>query len=384
MTAVSSARRPIELRSPKQYLHGSGNVFGLKHLLAQQLHLRLLLDGYLPKEADLARGPFKWIALNGTYHGDYFLLKAATFNFTLEKAATTFTGTVSASLAGSGPVRLSASLPTEEIFRRANPAILLLRGSEGAGSGFLLTDSGIAATNAHVARGQSLLTATAGNGQAFNAEVEYVDPGLDLALIKLEGTNFPYLTLADLSSIQTGSEVVAIGNPSEGFQNSLTKGVVSAIGAMPREQGTWIQTDAAINPGNSGGPLLNAAGEVVGINTQKPFASADGRPLQGIGFALSSTDLLSVLRRYYPNISGPPQPAIANAVPGKGKVTISADVENAEIYIDGGFVGSAPSTLTLVEGSHKIEVKSASGTWERDLKVLGDSDVILKATLPKN
>lgn len=377
-------KTPYTVEIPKQYLQGTRSVFGLKHVLAQQLHLRLILDGYLPKEEDLARGPFKWIALNGTYHGDYFLLKTANFNFTLEKAATTFTGNVSASLSGSTPVTLSATASTEEIFRRSNPAILLLRGPEGTGSGFLLTDTGVGATNAHVAKGQSILTATAGNGQTFNAKVEYIDQNLDLALIKLEGTNFPHLTLADVSSIQTGSGVIAIGNPSQGFQNSLTKGVVSAIGSMPNEPGTWIQTDAAINPGNSGGPLLNGAGEVVGITTQKHFISGDGRPLQGIGFAVSSTDLLTVLTRFYPNISNSPQPVRDETTNGKGKITISADVENAEIYVDGSFVGSTPSTLSLQEGSHKIEVKSAGVTWARELRVLPDSDVLLKATLGKN
>jgi serine protease Do len=378
-------KTPYTVEIPKQYIQGTRSVFGLKHVLAQQMHLRLILEGYLPKEEDLARGPLKWIALNGTYHGDYFLLKTATFNFALEKAATSFTGNIVASMSGSGTTTFSgAPMRTEELFRRSNPAVLLLRGSDGFGSGFLLTDAGVAATNAHVARGQSSLTATTGNGETFNAKVEYIDPALDIALIKLVGSNFPHLPLAEVTSIQTGSNVIAIGNPSQGFQNSLTKGVVSAIGPMSGEQGTWIQTDAAINPGNSGGPLLNSAGEVVGINTQKRFISGDGRPLQGIGFALSSSDLLSVLSRFYPNVSKSPQSQVADSAGGKGRVTISADVENADIYIDGSFVGSAPSTLTLLEGSHKVEVKTSSGTWEREMRVIGDSDVKLKATIPKN
>lgn len=234
---------PYRIEIPGQYLHGTRSVFGLKHVLAQQMHLRIILDGYLPKEEDLARGPFKWIAYNGTYHGDYFLLKAATFTFALEKAATSFTGNIAASLSGSGLVTLNAAMPIEEIFRRSNPAVLLLRGSDGTGSGFLLTDTGVAATNAHVARGQSLLTATAGNGQTFNAKVEYIDTALDIALIKLKGSNFPYLSLAEITSIRTGSNVIAIGNPSHGFQNSLTKGVVSAIGTMPHERA--IDSDAS-------------------------------------------------------------------------------------------------------------------------------------------
>jgi len=347
------------------------------------MHLRLILEGYLPKEEDLARGPFKWIAYNGTYHGDYFLLKASTFNFTLEKAATSFTGNVVANVSNSGLAVLTASLSTEEIFKRSNPAVLLLRSADGTGSGFLVTDTGVAVTNAHVASGQSGLTATTANGQTFNAKVEYIDPSLDLALIKLDGSNFPHLSIADLTTVQPGSSVVAIGNPSQGFQNSLSKGVVSAVGPMPHEQGLWIQTDAAINPGNSGGPLLNSSGEVVGINTQKAFLSGDGRPLQGIGFALSASDLLAVFCRFYPNLSNSPQLTSDDKAAGKGKVMISADVDNADIYVDGNFVGSAPSTLTLQEGSHKIEVKSAGATWERDLRVLPESDVTLKASLNK-
>jgi S1-C subfamily serine protease len=270
--------------------------------------------------------------------------------------------------------------------RHANPAVLLLSSTEGHGSGFLLTETGVAVTNAHVAKGQTGLTATTGNGQTFNAKVEYVDSSLDIALLKLEGSNFPHLTVADLSSIQTGSAVVAIGTPSQGFQNTLTKGIVSAIGTMPNEHGTWIQTDAAINPGNSGGPLLNASGEVIGINTQKPFLSGDGRPLQGIGFALSASDLVGVLNRFYPNISfANPVPTAQSKDDAKGKVTVTADVGSAEIYVDGKFVGDVPSTLMLRAGSHNIEVKGSNGkAWQRDLQVIPDSDISLKATLNQN
>jgi S1-C subfamily serine protease len=102
--------------------------------------------------------------------------------------------------------------------------------------------------NAHVAKGQSGLIATTGNGQSFNAKIEYIDASLDIALIKVEGTNFPNLSIADVSAIRQGSTVVAIGNPIQGFQNTLTKGVVSAIGPMPNEPGIWIQTDASLNP----------------------------------------------------------------------------------------------------------------------------------------
>ena len=379
-------KTPYRVQVPEAYFKGTHNVFGLKRCLGQQTHARISLDGYLPKEADLARGPYKWIAYNGTYHGDFWILKASLFNFTLETAATTFTGSVQATSVGSGPITMRPQLPTEEIFRRANPAVLLLSSSEGSGSGFLLTETLVAATNGHVAKDQSSLTATTGNGQTFNAKVEYIDPTLDIALIKLEGTNFPTLPIADLSTIQPGSTVVAIGNPSHGFQNTLTRGVVSAVGPMPNEPGTWIQTDASINPGNSGGPLLNAAGEVVGINTQKPFLSGDGRPLQGIGFALSASDLLAVLRRFYPDLSLVPQARpVTETNQGKGKVTVSADVEGAEIYVDGDFVGNVPSTFTLSAGNHKVELRTPKGAaWQRNVHILDGSEVNLRATLSQD
>jgi hypothetical protein len=141
-------KTPYRVEVPGGYLHGTRSVFG--KLLRQQTHLRLVLDGYLPKEADLARGPIPWVALNGTYHGDYWLLKTATFDFTLEKAATTFTGNVQATLINSGPTSMRPGLPTEEIVRLSNAAVLFLKGSEGTGSGFLVSDTGVAVTNAHV------------------------------------------------------------------------------------------------------------------------------------------------------------------------------------------------------------------------------------------
>lgn len=371
---------PYSLEIPGAYLHGSHSVFG--KLLRHQIHLKLTLDGYLLKEMDLADGPTPWVALNGTNHGDYWILKSATFNVTLEKAATSFTGNLQAALSNSMTVTMGPALPTEDIVKNANAAVLFLSGSEGTGSGFIVSDSGVAVTNAHVARGQDTLTATTGNGQSFQAKVVYVDPSLDIALLKLDGNGFPQLRLALTQTVQGGSAVVAIGSPSKGFQNSVTKGIVSGIGQMKSEPGLWIQTDTAINPGNSGGPLLNGAGDVVGITTQKQFLSGDGRPLQGIGFALSSSDLLSVLQKFFPNVTQ--VQGAQEQHKGKGHVSITADVEGAEVYIDGKFVGNAPATFALPSGTHKIEVRDQTGlVWQRDLEVLEDSDVKLTAKLLK-
>jgi S1-C subfamily serine protease len=374
-------KTPYQFEVPGGYLHGTKSVLG--KVLRQQVHLRLLLDEYLPVDADLAKGPMPWVALNGTYHGDYWLLKTSNFNFTLTKAATAFTGNVQAAFAGSAASALRPGLATEEIVRIASPSVLVLHGSDGMGSGFLVTDTGVAVTNAHVAKGQTILAATTANGQTFSAKVEYIDPNTDLALVKLEGINFSHLTVADLSTVQPGSSVVAIGTPSQGMQNTVTKGIVSAVGPMSNEPGTWVQTDTAINPGNSGGPLLNSSGEVIGITTQKRFLSSDGRPLQGIGFALSSQDLLSVLRRFYPNIATQPQPQVPSRS-GSGAVIVASDVGSADIFVDDKFVGNTPSTLTLPAGPHKVRVEASNrAPWSRGVPQSGLTAGQLNSGVPR-
>jgi hypothetical protein len=249
-------------------------------------------------------------------------------------------------------------------------------------------------------------------GGQLEAEVVYIDADLDIALAKVTGKDFPHLALADASTVRQGESVLAIGNPGEAMAFSVTKGIVSAVGKFPNAgPGNWIQTDAPINPGNSGGPLLNGRGEVIGINTQKLIK----KNVTGIGFALSATDLLDVLQRFYPNISAPraestgaaasraivrpatslpssgsdsepiagvsaggktqadpsaslpgtqtantPSETIARQPShGVGTVTIAPDPENAEIYVDDKFVGNAPAKLKLAAGSHLLVLRAA-------------------------
>ena len=375
---VVVGKTPYTAEIPGGYLRGAKSVFG--KVLRHQMHVRLSLAGYFSTEADLANGPTPWVGFIGTYRGDYWTLKANTFDFTLEQARTSFSGFVQAILSGGSPVTLEPAMSTEEIVKRDSPAVLYLSGPEEEGSGFLITDTGVAVTSAHVIAGQESVTATVADGQNVPCEVVYVDTVLDIAILKLKGTGFPALRLAAIQTVQLGSSVIAIGTPSNGFQNSVSKGIISGIGVMKNQPGLWIQTDAALNPGNSGGPLLNGSGDVVGINTKKEFLSYDGRILQGIGFALSSSDLIALVQRFFPNMTQMEGTGERHA--GKGHVSIVADLEGADIYIDGKLVGETPATYVLPSGKHRIEVRDQDRQeWTRELEVLEDSDVTLRARL---
>ncbi len=372
---------PYQVKYPGGYFHGTKTIYG--SLLGHPVRVRVSLKGYLTKELLLTDGPMERVNTTGKVREQYYLFKSDHFDFTLEKVEAALTGapeTSTHSLVRAGARR---ELPVEEIVQRATPAVVLLRGAQIQGTGFLITDTGVIATNAHVVRDQPRLTAVLAHGEEQPARIVFVDAELDFALVKIDGAGMPHLVLADLSDVASGESVIAIGNPGAGMPNSVTKGIVSAVGPKPElGTGTWIQTDAAVNPGNSGGPLLDSAGEVIGINTARAVAATSALPVTGIGFALSSADMLTVLRRFYPSsslekLSSPPSSEL-----GTGTVHISSDPDGAEITLDGKFVGTTPSTLKLAAGPHEIELKAPGRQgWKRTLDVLKDSDVSVKAAL---
>ena len=191
------------------------------------------------------------------------------------------------------------------IYNKASPAVVEINvtqgtgigggfSSQGEGSGFLVNSDGSILTNNHVVDGASKVTVTFKNGSTADASVIGTDAVHDLALIKVDPSSVSGapLTLGDSSAVQPGQMAIAIGAPF-GLADSITVGVISGLdrSISGSSMTGMLQTDASLNPGNSGGPLLNASGEVIGINTAVEVQSG----ARGIGFAVPSNVATSVL-----------------------------------------------------------------------------------------
>ncbi len=231
--------------------------------------------------------------------------------------------TVSAS-AASGPASATGSrrevsssssggtLTATQIYQQDSSGVVAIRvrtaSGEDSGTGIVLDDSGLILTNNHVVAEASSITVSPGKSadRTTTATLVGADPNSDLALIKIDpaGLNLKPLKLANSSTVQVGDPVYAIGNP-YGLNETLTRGIVSALGReIQAPDGAKIagaiQTDAALNPGNSGGPLIDAQGEVIGVNSQIASEQADTAGSQpgstGVGFAISSNTAAQVIK----------------------------------------------------------------------------------------
>ncbi len=163
-------------------------------------------------------------------------------------------------------------------------------GTNGVGSGFIFDAGGWILTNKHVVDGADEISVQLTDSRVFVGRVYGIDTLTDLAIVKIDATGLPTAPIGSSDDLELGQLAIAIGNPLGTFENTVTTGVVSglgrqiragdALGTSSEQLSNLIQTDAAINPGNSGGPLINSAGQVIGINT------AVNRDAQGIGFAI--------------------------------------------------------------------------------------------------
>ena len=234
-------------------------------------------------------------------------------------------------------------LTVNEIYKRDAPGVAFIKAnvvqqtqslfggpqqqeSTATGSGFLIDSDGHILTNAHVVEGAKDVEVQLGDGATQNAEIVGTDPSTDIALLKVDDTNgVSALPLGDSDQVRVGDPVIAIGNPF-GLDRTVTSGIVSALQRQIQAPNGFsisdvIQTDAPINPGNSGGPLINADGEVIGINSQIESSSGGN---QGIGFAVPIKTAIDVINQLedggdvqhaYLGISGGSiTPEIANAL----------------------------------------------------------------------
>lgn len=171
------------------------------------------------------------------------------------------------------------------------------RREHGLGSGVVMTPDGFILTNNHVVDGATDVRVTLADKREFKAKVIGTDPKSDVAVVKIDATNLPCITVADSSKVQVGDYALAIGNPF-GVGQTVTMGIVSATGRSHlgiEDYEDFIQTDAPINPGNSGGALVNDRGELIGINTAIISHGSEGN--QGIGFAIPANMARDVMEQ---------------------------------------------------------------------------------------
>ncbi len=196
-------------------------------------------------------------------------------------------------------MRQRSPLMDDPLMRRYFPELaerLPRQRATSLGSGVIVSPEGYVLTNNHVIEGADDIQLLLSDGRRIGARVRGTDPESDLAVLKADGENFPFITLGALDHVQVGDFVLAIGNPF-GFGNTVTFGIVSALGrnhlGINRFE-DFIQTDAAINPGNSGGALVDIAGNLIGINST--IFSQSGGSL-GIGFAIPVSLAKTVLEQ---------------------------------------------------------------------------------------
>ncbi|HEY4150876.1 MAG TPA: trypsin-like peptidase domain-containing protein [Chitinophagaceae bacterium] len=220
----------------------------------------------------------------------------------------------------------------------------------GSGSGFIISSDGFVVTNHHVIENATDIKVAFTDGRLVNAELRGADPSTDIAVLKLYESGLKALSFTNSDALQAGQIAIAIGNPL-GLQHTVTAGVVSALGRTLRAGNgrlidDVIQTDAALNPGNSGGPLVNSAGQVIGVNTAV-IASA-----QGLCFAVSSNIAAYVA----------------------GRLIIEGRVKRAQLGIAGQLVNLtgrmvAANKLGAVTGVYVSEIVPDSPAYNNEIKV---------------
>lgn len=226
---------------------------------------------------------------------------------------------------------------------------------QGSGSGIIISSDGYIITNYHVIEGAEEITVILNTGKELPASLKGGDARTDLALLKVDATDLPFATLGDSTALRVGDLAVAIGNPlGQELAGTVTVGYISALNrsiTIDNKTLTLIQTDAAINPGNSGGALVNAYGEVIGINTAK----ISSNQLEGLGFAIPTAEARPIIEDLMS----------AGYVKGRPVIGISGQAITSQ----------QAKAYGLVEGVYVYSISSTSPAYMSGLKI---GDIIIE------
>lgn len=200
-------------------------------------------------------------------------------------------------------VPTEGGLSLQEIYERNIKSVVsinaILTGGSSTGTGVILTEDGYIVTNAHVVENAAAISVQLTDQDIFQAQVIGTDELSDLAVLKISASGLTPAQFGDSSSLRVGDTVVAIGDPlGVEFRGTYTDGIISGIDRdvdMDGRTMTLLQTNAALNSGNSGGPLINCYGQVIGINTMKIGAFTDKAGVEGLGFAIPSTTVKTIV-----------------------------------------------------------------------------------------
>ena len=306
--------------------------------------------------------------------------------------------------AGDDSLLDSYSRTISSVAAQVAPAVVNIRVAtgrrgEGNGSGFFIAPDGFILTNSHVVHEARKIEVTLADARTFTANLVGEDPDTDLAVLRIGASQLPSLEFADSKKLRAGQIAVAIGSP-YGFQQSVTAGVVSALGRSIRAQSgrlmdDILQTDAALNPGNSGGPLVNSRGQVIGVNTAVIL------PAQGLCFAIAANTAQLVagwlikdgkIRRSYLGLAGqtvPLHPKITrfHRLDQESGVLIAGIEEGGPVELSGLREGDIiisfkANTVSSIDDLHRFLVGSEIGQ-RSVLTVVRDTEILNFLVTPR-
>ena len=260
-----------------------------------------------------------------------------------------------------------------EMVKQIRPAVVRIQTRSGSGSGVIFEtqgQTGYIITNHHVVEGAAQVSVTVNDSNTYRGSVLGTDSIRDLAVVSICCGSFLALPFGDAATLQPGDEVVAVGYPLGLLgEATVTRGIVSAIRYDRAHMSDVIQTDAAINPGNSGGPMLSISGEVLGINTFRHEETDSGRPVEGLGFAISEQTVqerIPILKAGTPNPTPVPTP-IPTSSPGQaydfGPISDELPHEPTDDFIEE-YYGDVSIADMVVAATFVNPYAASSNSWD--------------------